>query len=117
MTKILLVDDDLDVRNLIEHRLLDAGYAVDAAHTAAGARAFLDGDTYDLVFADAFLPDGSGLDIADEAQRRGMKTLVISGYASKLPRERLRLHEFMMKPVRPGQLLSVVRLTLGEQPG
>jgi DNA-binding response OmpR family regulator len=116
LSRILLVEDDLDVQRLLEHVLLGAGYTVDAAHTAAGARAFLSTEPYDLVFADAVLPDGSGLDIADEAQRRDIKTLVISGYGFQLPSDRIRQHEFLMKPVRPGELLSAVKLVLGSPP-
>jgi two-component system OmpR family response regulator len=63
--RILLVEDDADVRLMLETALRGEGYEVDPAATAARARASLDAARYDLVIADWRLPDGNGLDIAD----------------------------------------------------
>lgn len=113
--RILLLEDDPLVGPFIEHVLLDAGYRVHFVGTVAEAQSQLDSRTYDLVVADERLPDGSGLTIADAAKDRGIKTLVVTGCALEFPAEHLR-HEYLMKPVRPAELLSVLKLTLGEGP-
>jgi DNA-binding response OmpR family regulator len=48
MPRILLVEDDPDVRLLVEHVLLDAGYAVDATASVEGGQSLLDCRRYDL---------------------------------------------------------------------
>jgi len=112
MARILVVEDDIDVGPFVEHVLRASGYAVDlvASHSEAGAR--LDANSYDLVLADARLPDGSGLDIADAAKAQGVKTIVMTGFAFSLPAERLQQHECMIKPVRAPELVSMISMHL-----
>lgn len=114
MARILLVEDHYDVRVLLEHVLLDSGYTVDVAETLAQARSRLDGTAYDLVIADGKLPDGSGIAIADTAKERGIKALVITGYALQHGMEELQRHEYLMKPVRPSELILTLRRLIGE---
>lgn len=114
MARILLVEDDPDVRLLLEHVLLGAEYGADGAETLAQARALLGSASYDLVIADARLPDGSGIEIADAAKAMGMKTLVITGYALQHGGDELRRHEYLLKPVRPAELLLTLRRLIGE---
>jgi DNA-binding response OmpR family regulator len=59
---ILIVDDDEDVRLVMEHVLIDAGYEVDTTGTASGGHKLLQDRSYDLVIADGKLPDGTGLE-------------------------------------------------------
>ena len=111
--RILLVEDDHDVRLLLEHMLFDAGHAVDSAVSVAAARACLAKSKYDLVLTDGKLGDGSGIAVADDATGRGMKVLVISGYMLQLPKAELDRHEFLMKPVRSGELLAAIERSIG----
>jgi DNA-binding NtrC family response regulator len=108
LTRILLVEDDADVRPSIEQLLLAAGYAVDGAGTFAGGSALLALSTYDLVITDAMLEDGNGIDIANAAKSRGIKALVLTGYAAQFPLELLEQHPCLGKPVRGEELLRVV---------
>jgi hypothetical protein len=62
--------------------------------------------------ADAKLPDGNGLRIADAAMRRGLKTLIITRYAFTLPVAAQERHEVPMKPVRPAELIETIERTL-----
>ena len=68
MSRILLVEDEYNVRVLLEHVLIDAGYEVDSAATVAEAMSLLDSVTYELLLADGRLPDGTGMALADYAQ-------------------------------------------------
>jgi two-component system nitrogen regulation response regulator NtrX len=113
MRRILLVEDDPDVRPLLEHVLRGDGCAVDVAATAASARAFLRANVYDLVLADGRLPDGDGIEIADEAKELGTKTVVLTGYALSFPADRLARHEYHMKPIAPRELLGIVDRSIG----
>jgi DNA-binding response OmpR family regulator len=113
MSRILLVEDDRDVRMLLEHVLLDAGFAVDCASSVAAARSCLAGGQYDLVLTDGNLGDGSGIAVADDAAGRGVKALVVTGYMLQLTKAELNRHEFLMKPVRAGELLAAIGRSLG----
>ena len=106
--RILLVEDDPDVRPLLEHVLLGEGYRVDVATTAAEAASLLETKGYDLVLTDGLLPDGSGTAVADQAKARGIKAVIITGYALQSPKEEVERYEYILKPVRPRELLSAV---------
>ena len=108
MPRILIVEDEADVRFVIEHVLLDAGYDVDTTGTMHGGLDLLRFRTYDLIVADGKLPDGTGLDVADAAQKRGTKTLVITGYAFTLPADASAQYEILLKPLRPREIVDAV---------
>jgi len=114
LPRILLVEDQQDVRLLLEHVLLGSGYEVDVAETVAQARSLLDAASYDLVIADGRLPDGSGIAVADAAKEREMKTLLVTGYAFRHDTYDLLRHEYLLKPVRPSELLLTLRRLIGE---
>jgi len=109
----LLVEDDADVRGMLDTALRGAGYEVDPAATAARARSNLDAFRYDLVIADWRLPDGDGLDIADLAADGGAKTILMSGYLFLVPAEKATRHELLMKPMRPSELVEAVKRLIG----
>jgi len=109
---ILLVEDDGDVGPLLEHVLIQGGYRVSAAQTATQAHRLMLQDSFDLVLADGRLPDGSGIAVADAAVERGIKVLILSGYIFQFPAADLQRHDYLMKPVRPEELLDRVRAKL-----
>ena len=112
MTRILLVEDDHNVRVLLEHVLIDGGYVVDSTTTVAEAKSLLDSVGYELLLADGRLPDGTGMALAEYAQASGVKTLIITGYAFQLASQDLGRYEFLMKPVRPTELLEAIERAL-----
>jgi two-component system phosphate regulon response regulator OmpR len=61
---LLVVDDDLRIRDLLSRYLCDHGYRVTTATSAADARAKLDGMTFDLLVLDWMMPGESGLELA-----------------------------------------------------
>jgi len=112
MSRILLVEDDHNVRVLLEHVLIDGGYEVDSTTTVAEAKSLLESVSYELLLADGRLPDGTGMALAEYAQASGVKTLIITGYAFDLPKDQLGRYEFLLKPVRPSELLEAVERVL-----
>jgi DNA-binding NtrC family response regulator len=106
--RILLVDDDDDVRLVLEHVLIAAGYAVDSVATAQSARAWLGMRRYDLVVADGRLGDGTGFEIAELAQNGGMRALIVTGNAVSFEPGALERYPYLLKPVRAAELERAV---------
>ena len=114
MARILLIEDDADVRLVVEHILVDEGYEVDTAECVIRGADLLDSGPYDLVVADGRLPDGTGIELADKAAVLGIPALIITGYAfilRELARDPDR-YPILLKPLRPAEILSAVRTTL-----
>ena len=108
MARILLVEDDANVLLLLEHVLSGDGHVVDTASTVEEARSHLaQRPGYDLVVADGRLPDGTGMEVGDAAAP-GTKTLIVTGFAFQLPREELGRYDYLLKPVRPAELLRAI---------
>ena len=110
MARILLIEDDADVRLVVEHILVDGGYAVDTAERVASGADLLDCGTYDLVLTDGRLPDGTGIELADKAAVLGIPALIITGYVfilRELARDPDRF-PVLLKPLRPEEILSAV---------
>jgi two-component system response regulator HydG len=114
MSRILLVEDDVDVRLVIEHVLIDAGNQVHPTGTMAAARELLNRHPYELVIADGKLPDGTGMDIADLAAQKGTKALIVTGYAFTLPADTIGRYEILLKPLRPIEIVAAVEQALNE---
>ena len=82
MADILLVEDDADVRFIMQHVLVGVGHRVDGAQNVREALRSLQHNVYDLVVTDGVLPDGTGLDVADEVAQKGTRTIIVTGYGS-----------------------------------
>src|SRR5437763_4635895 len=115
--RILLVEDDQDVGEVLRIALLGDGYTVDLATTAAEAWKQLAAHPYQLVLSDWRLPDGDGSVIADGGAELGAKTFIMSGYLPEMPAEKREGHQCMMKPVRIRDLLSLIHNAIGAPNG
>jgi two-component system, OmpR family, response regulator len=109
---ILLVEDDHDVRLLMQHVLIEAGYTVDAVGTVQAGQTHITQEKYDLVLVDGLLPDGTGLTVADDARCRAIPAIVVTAYAFTLPPSDLARYELLLKPARPHELLQAVQRSL-----
>lgn len=114
MARILLVEDDPDVKLLLEHVLQSAGYEVKAVETATHARPLIDVQPFDLLLTDGTLVDGTGVELADRAAARGLRAVIVTGNALALPSEGLARHELLLKPLRPAELLSAIERILAK---
>ena len=113
---ILVIEDEPTSREILEFVLSVAGYDVDVAATAAAAVTQLSSKPYGLVIADWLLPDGDGIYLADRALGLGSQTLIITGHLADLPPGTAQRHRLLSKPVKPAELLAVVRDTIGAPP-
>jgi two-component system response regulator PilR (NtrC family) len=82
--RILVVDDEPDLRTLYQLTLLREGFEVETAKNLAEAFEYLIECSFDMVITDMRLPDGLGLDLIRyiKAQQRGERCLVITAYGS-----------------------------------
>src|SRR5437016_14649327 len=115
MPRILLVEDDADVRMVMQHVLIDEGHEVDVCGSVADGLDRLDREAYDLVIADGKLPDGNGMDVADRAREAGARALVVTAYAFTLPIAGRESYEILLKPLRPAELIAAVDAALRDR--
>ncbi|MFY9511559.1 MAG: sigma-54 dependent transcriptional regulator, partial [Rubrivivax sp.] len=119
--RLLVVDDEPDLRTLYELTLLREGYDVDSAETVEEAWTTLQAKRFQLVITDMRLPDGSGLDLLrrlDEAGR-GEKGIVITAYGSAenaVEALKAGAYDYLTKPVDLRQFRAVVASALGRTP-
>jgi len=110
--RLLVVEDDPDVRALMSAVLERAGYGVDCAATLTNAEARLAERMYDALIVDAVLPDGSGLAKAVRWSARGFRTLIVTGFPqSMLDLDALGLR-YLRKPFRINEMIGEVERLL-----
>jgi two-component system, OmpR family, phosphate regulon response regulator OmpR len=116
---LLVVDDDLRIRDLLSRYLVDHGYRVTTASSAAEARSKLDGMSFDLLVLDVMMPGESGLDLA-RSIRNGSAVPILMLTARAEIEDRIAglesgVDDYVSKPFDPRELLlrinSVLRRT------
>jgi DNA-binding NtrC family response regulator len=112
---ILLVEDDPDVRPVMEHILLSQLYSVTTAESVTVALSLLARQPFDLAICDVNLPDGNGLRVADRAKEMGVATLVVTGYGLILKPGDLAPYDYLLKPVRVPELVRAIERALTER--
>lgn len=112
--KVLIVEDDAQVRQVMEETFSDEGYEVDAVDSVAHGLELVGSRDFDIIVADGRLGDGTGMEIADVAWERDIPTLIVTAYAFDLIHEKWNLasYNIIQKPVRPAQLVMAVTALL-----
>lgn len=84
VARVLVIDDEAHLRELLEITLIKMGLDVDSAESLETARRLLNRHSYSLVLTDMRLPDGSGLDLVEEVTRQYKSTpiAVITAFGS-----------------------------------
>ena len=77
MTDILIVDDELGIRNILSEILGEQGYRVATAANVAEAKKAVTGRHYDLILLDIWMPDGDGLTLLREWKYSGALTFPV----------------------------------------
>jgi len=121
--RILVVDDEADLRDLLEITLVKMGLDVDCAATLREARRLVDDNTYNLVLTDMRLPDGLGLELVREVSSTSKTPIaVITAFGSAenaVVALKAGAFDYVSKPVVLDELRVMVRsaLKLSEAPG
>ncbi len=111
--KILIVDDDGSIRNLLRKILTPEGYACELAESAEEALSFLKHKSFDLVMSDVVMPGKSGVQLLSEirAKHPSVPILMISGNTSEKAAEStlsMGAYDFLLKPFQKNQVLISV---------
>jgi len=122
---VLVVDDEADIRALIQEILSDEGFDVTAAGNAAEARMARDKRKFDLILLDIWMPDTDGITLLREWSQQGSLTcpvVVMSGHGTvdtAVEATRLGAVDFVEKPLSIAKLLRTVErgLESSRRPG
>lgn len=121
---VLLVDDEKAVTELEHHMLCDLGYNVSSTTSSYEALKLfmLKPDCYDLVITDQTMPELTGLELIAEIkkQRPRIKTILCTGYSSKVSSEKAKeegIDAFVLKPLDFAEIAQTVRQVLDGQRG
>ncbi len=114
MANILVVDDELGIRDLLQEILNDEGHTVEVAENAAQARAARLRDRPDLVLLDIWMPDTDGVTLLKEWSTTGaltMPVIMMSGHATidtAVEATKIGALAFLEKPITMQKLLKAV---------
>lgn len=115
MANILVVDDEMGIRELLSEILGDEGHAITLAENAQQAREARAAATPDLVLLDIWMPDTDGVTLLKEWQRDGLLTMpviMMSGHATidtAVEATRIGALNFLEKPIALQKLLKAVQ--------
>jgi len=115
--KVLIVDDEPDIRELLEITLGRMNIQTSSAKDLKSAKQLLDNDTYDLCLTDMRLPDGNGIELVSLIQKdyASMPVAVITAFGSMdaaITALKAGAFDFVSKPVDLQYLRDLVTIAL-----
>ncbi|EIE48675.1 transcriptional regulator [Salipiger aestuarii] len=116
MVRILIVDDDADVRDLLRFELEAQGWTTREAACAAEIGPALHHDTPDLILLDLRLPDGDGLAIAQRLRAGSqIPIIMLTGLGGDIDRIlglEMGADDYVVKPFNPRELIARIKAVL-----
>jgi DNA-binding NtrC family response regulator len=118
MARILVVDDEIGICELLAETLADGGHEVHTAQSGAEASAALAAIDPDLVLLDVWMPDANGLELLREWKARGslsVPVVILSAYGTidlAVEATRIGALAFLEKPISLQKLLDSVQTAL-----
>jgi two-component system cell cycle sensor histidine kinase/response regulator CckA len=116
--RILVVDDDIDVRDFVSAMLTQENFDAVSAQDGGEALALLGAGDYDLLLTDIRMPGVNGFEFVKRARqtRPDLRVLFMSGYAAEYHIDPDR-DDFVAKPFDPRQLLGCIYEILARKGG
>src|SRR5690606_6219680 len=119
MSKILVIDDEIEICLILEKFLTKKGFIVVTAHTGNDGLTKIKNDTFDLIISDFRLPDYTGLELLKEikANRQENKVIIITGYSDiRMAVEVIKYGaiDYITKPLFPEELLSLIKMSIAD---
>jgi two-component system, OmpR family, response regulator CpxR len=109
-TRILIIDDDIELCGLLRELLVAEGYEVESVHSGGGAAARAAGGTYALVVLDVMLPEVNGFDILRDLRRSSdVPVILLTARGDDVDRIvglELGADDYLPKPFNPRELLA-----------
>jgi DNA-binding NtrC family response regulator len=111
---ILVVDDEVGIRELLSEILFDEGYRIHLAENATQARSFREQHVPDIVLLDIWMPDTDGLTLLKEwvaREQLTMPVIMMSGHGTietAMEAMRIGASDFLEKPIALQKLLATV---------
>lgn len=118
---ILVVDDELEIRNIIKEILIEEGYKTLTAASAEEAKRLLVEHSPDLVFLDIWMPDKDGIELLKEwslDQTKNFPVIMISGHATietAIEATKLGATDFIEKPISIEKLFNTIDSVFSEK--
>ena len=115
MNRILVVEDEKSINDLIEMNLTEAGYICECAYDGLQAADILERESFDLVLLDIMLPDVNGYELLDFIKPMGIPVIFITAKGSmedKVRGLRLGADDYLVKPFEIVELLARVEAVL-----
>lgn len=120
--KILIVDDEKDIRNLMQEIFSDEGYDVQVAANGVQARNAWRNQIPDLIFLDVWMPDVDGVNLLKEMKEEKLlehsAVVMISGHGTietAIEATKIGAYDFMEKPLSLTKLLTTAQRALKHQ--
>ncbi len=117
--KILYVDDDSALREIVKDQLSSSGFAVDEAEDGAAAIRKLEGGNFDLMLLDINMPNKSGIDVLKFIKEKSLTCKVIMltgrvGFSVATESLKLGADDYITKPFNMDYLLFSIKRVLGK---
>ena len=117
---VLVVDDEADIRDLMEMTLMKMGLSVDTAEGVTAAKKKLDKNRYSLVLTDMRMPDGSGLEVVQHIVKQQTDTpvAVITAFGNAdqaVQALKIGAFDYLQKPITLSQLRTLVKSAIKVQ--
>lgn len=116
MRRIFIVEDDQDIRELIEFVLVNENYETETFPTAEEFQLRIDQEKPDLILLDIKLPDGNGIGICKNLSKNpktmDIPVVLMSAHANVDVNKQIGAKDFLAKPFGLEDLLSKVRKQL-----
>ena len=109
MARILIVETQTELRHQLVRLLEQAGHRATAVATVSEAATLLKADAPDLLATNVVLTDGSGTNLAKQAEAAGAKVLMITGSADKIIEFDGSGQPYLSKPFPPEAFLRRVQ--------
>lgn len=113
--KVLIVENDDDVRRLLAEVIEDEGYHFSTVKNGAEMREALDDDDFEVAIIDVTLPGGEdGFALAPIARQQGCGTILVTGDHQHMQRLADSGEHYLLKPFRIRELIAIVDRVLVE---
>lgn len=112
--KILVIDDERSIRNLMQEILEDEGHSVDVAEDGAKGVEMADKEKYDVIFCDIKMPNLSGEEVLETLHEKGIETpvIMISGHGdidTAVSCIKKGAFDFLSKPLDLNRILITIK--------